>query len=55
MKDIKYLTEYINKGSDMVTFDIGYDSERTELKLYQTGRYILSNEAVWRIFRFDIH
>jgi len=26
-----------------------------EVKQFQTGRYISSNEAVWRIFSFPIH
>ncbi|GFQ95525.1 ATP-dependent DNA helicase [Trichonephila clavata] len=26
-----------------------------EITLYQIGRYISSNEAVWRIFGFQIH
>ncbi|GFR25194.1 ATP-dependent DNA helicase [Trichonephila clavata] len=26
-----------------------------KITLYQTGRYISSNEAVWRMFGFEIH
>lgn len=39
----------------MATFAIGDEGESDEVNIYQTGRYISSNEATWRIFGFDIH
>ena len=38
----------------MATFAIGDEGGRDEIKNYQTGRYILSNEAIWRIFGLEI-
>ncbi|VDO47789.1 unnamed protein product [Onchocerca flexuosa] len=62
VKSIKYICKYVNKGSDMAVF--GAQPERNERNMvphideitqYQTGRYISSNEAVWRILSFPIH
>lgn len=53
VKSIKYICKYINKGSDMAMF--GVTNENDEITLYQMGRYISSNEAVWRILSFPIH
>ena len=50
VKAIKYITKYVNKGSDMSTFDIGDEGGRDEIKHYQRECYISSNEAIWRIF-----
>ena len=55
VKAIRYITKYVDKGSDMVTFAIGDEGGRDEMKNYQTGRYILSNEAIWSIFGLKIH
>jgi len=54
VKSIKYITKYINKGSDQATFSL---DNRNEVEQFQSGRYILvcSSEAVWRIFSFDVH
>lgn len=38
----------------MATFALK-DGERNEISNYQRGRYISSNEAVWRILEFPIH
>ncbi|CAH1099330.1 unnamed protein product [Psylliodes chrysocephalus] len=53
---------YVNKGSDMVVFRIENTNvnapplnQNDEITNYQIGRYISSNEAVWRIFVFPIH
>ena len=48
VKAIKYITKYINKGSDMATFAIG-EGGRDEIKNYQTGCYILK-----RVFGLEI-
>uniref|UniRef100_A0A182HPH8 Helitron helicase-like domain-containing protein n=1 Tax=Anopheles arabiensis TaxID=7173 RepID=A0A182HPH8_ANOAR len=62
VKSIKYICKYINKGSDMAVFNIQNTEVNTagsitndEITGYQIGRYISSNEAVWRIFGFQIH
>lgn len=33
----------------------GVDSGRDEISQYQIGRYVSTNEAIWRIFSFAIH
>ncbi|GBL76140.1 hypothetical protein AVEN_234426-1 [Araneus ventricosus] len=62
VKSIKYICKYVNKGSDMAVFRIENTNvnapplnENDEITNYQIGRYISSNEAVWRIFGFQIH
>ena len=56
VKSIKYICKYVNKGSDMAVFGVGSISAPIdEIERYQLGRYISSNEAVWRIFSFPIH
>ncbi|GFQ96362.1 ATP-dependent DNA helicase [Trichonephila clavata] len=62
LKSIKYICKYVNKGSDMAVFRIENTNvnapplnNNDEITLYQIGRYISSNEAVWRIFGFQIH
>jgi hypothetical protein len=54
IKSIKYVCKYVNKGSDMATFELEGES-RDEVGQYQTGRYVSSSEAAWRIFGFPIH
>ncbi|XP_043474368.1 uncharacterized protein LOC122506318 [Leptopilina heterotoma] len=53
VKSIEYVCKYVNKGSDQAT--IGITDENDEIKRYQTGRYISTLEAVWRILEFSIH
>ncbi|GFW51845.1 helitron_like_N domain-containing protein [Trichonephila clavipes] len=63
VKSIKYICKYVNKGNDMAVF--GMQQQETndknavmhidEVTQYQAGRYISSNEAVWRILSFPIH
>nr|XP_042898738.1 uncharacterized protein LOC107440395 [Parasteatoda tepidariorum] len=56
IKSIKYVCKYVNKGSDMAVFNIANDeSVHDEVQHYEIGRYISSNEAVWRILGFPIH
>lgn len=56
VKAIKYICKYVNKGSDMAVFQVGNaNSSIDEINQYQLGRYISSNEAVWRILSFSIH
>lgn len=56
VKAIKYICKYINKGSDQAVFEVhGNEQIHDEVKIFQVGRYISSNEAVWRILGFPIH
>jgi len=56
VKSIKYICKYINKGSDQAVFEVfGNQNPLDEVLAYQVGRYICSNEALWRIFGFHIH
>jgi hypothetical protein len=56
VKAIKYVTKYINKGSDQAVFALHQSvNSRDEVSKFQNGRYISSNEAAWRIFSFPIH
>ncbi|XP_076066073.1 uncharacterized protein LOC143039717 [Oratosquilla oratoria] len=59
IKAIAYVTKYVNKGSDRVLFTKttgeGENKVVNEAKNYQEARYVNSNEAAWKIFKFDIH
>lgn len=55
VKSIKYICKYINKGSDMVMFEVGAGNGNDEITQYQMGRYLSTNEAFWRLFDFPIH
>ncbi|PAA84583.1 hypothetical protein BOX15_Mlig017082g4 [Macrostomum lignano] len=56
VKSIKYICKYVNKGSDQAVFGLERQgAERDEVARYESGRYISSNEAMWRIFGFSIH
>lgn len=58
---IKYIMKYIMKGSDNAMFglqmtgnNVNIDNSN-EVKIYQSGGYVCSNEAVWRILYFSLH
>lgn len=70
VKSIKYICKYVNKGSDMAVFSVvnanvnqsnanvsqnNQLNRVDEVTTYQMGRYVSSNEAMWRIFSFPIH
>ncbi|XP_029442955.1 uncharacterized protein LOC115083287 [Rhinatrema bivittatum] len=50
---VTYICKYINKGSDQAVFAL--EKQHDEVSRYETGRYISSSEAAWRIFCFPIH
>lgn len=55
VKSIKYICKYVNKGSDMAVFGVADRNKNDEIMQYQMGRYISTNEAVWRICSFPLH
>jgi len=56
VKSIKYICKYVNKGSDQAVFGMErVGAGQDEIARYEHGRYISSNEAVWRILGFPIH
>lgn len=55
VKAIKYICAYINKGCDMAQVVRDAPNRNDEISIYQSARYISSNEAYWRIFGFKIH
>lgn len=54
VKSIKYICKYVNKATDMALPGVA-ENRNDEITQYQMGRYISSNEAVWRILSFPIH
>jgi hypothetical protein len=53
---IKYICKYVHKGNDQAVFQVQEkDLLVDEIESFQMGRYISSNEAIWRIFEFPIH
>ncbi|XP_050065323.1 uncharacterized protein LOC114130689 [Aphis gossypii] len=52
VKCIKYICKYVNKGSDQAAFTI--ENQKDEITMYESGRYINSAEAVWRILSLSI-
>jgi ATP-dependent DNA helicase PIF1 len=55
VKSIKYICKYVNKGSDMAVFGVAAENSNDEITQFRMGRYVSSNEAMWRIFSFAIH
>lgn len=51
---IKYITKYINKGSDQAMFSLE-QTTRDEIEEFRHGRYVSADEGIWRTFRFSIH
>ncbi|CAB3241223.1 unnamed protein product [Arctia plantaginis] len=54
-KSIKYLCKYVTKGSDMAVFGIASENANDENSNFQMGRYVSTNEALWRLLSFQIH
>ncbi|XP_045537594.1 uncharacterized protein LOC123721797 [Papilio machaon] len=58
VRAIKYICKYINKGSDQAIFNFRNTEAANsidEVRTYQSGRYVSSNEAVWRLLGFPLH
>jgi len=64
IRAIKYLFKYVYKGHDRATVEISRQSdnatkgnvvETDEIKKYLDYRYVFASEAMWRIFKFDMH
>ncbi|XP_050340682.1 uncharacterized protein LOC126767124 [Bactrocera neohumeralis] len=58
VRAIKYICKYINKGSDQAIFNFrntDLANPVDEVQTYQSGRYVSSNEAVWRLLGFPLH
>jgi hypothetical protein len=60
VKSIKYVCKYIHKGSDQAVFNLRNQDGQTnrhrdEVDIFQSGRYVSSNEAFWRILSFPVH
>ncbi len=64
IRAVKYLFKYVYKGHDHATIEISRQSdnategnvvETNEIKKYFDCRYVFASEAVWRIFKFDMH
>jgi hypothetical protein len=61
---VKYLFKYVYKGHDRAIVEISCQSDNAiegnvvevdEIKKYLNCRYVSASEAVWRIFKFDMH
>ena len=53
---LNIICKYINKGSDIVVFQLKNENRQSdEIMQYQIGRYVSSNEAVWCIQNFPIY
>jgi hypothetical protein len=64
IRAVKYLFKYIYKGHDRATIEISCQSENAiegnvveidEIKKYLDCHYVSASEAVWCIFKFDMH
>ncbi|XP_073131918.1 uncharacterized protein [Henckelia pumila] len=55
---VKYLYKYIYKGHDKVAVHIAHDDGDNiidEIKNFQDARWVSAQEALWRIFEFDLN
>jgi len=61
---VKYLFKYVYKGHDRAIVEISHQSDNAtegnvvdtdEIKKYLDYRYVSTSEAMWRIFKFDMH
>ncbi|XP_062208940.1 uncharacterized protein LOC133910622 [Phragmites australis] len=57
IKAVKYLYKYIYKGHDKASVSINYangNHEINEIDDYREARWVAPQEALWRIFAFDL-
>ncbi|KAG5563862.1 hypothetical protein RHGRI_000157 [Rhododendron griersonianum] len=58
VKAVKYLYKYIYKGHDKIVVDINHNEGDViidEIKQFQDARWVSAQEAMWRIFEFDLY
>ncbi|KAG5530734.1 hypothetical protein RHGRI_025635 [Rhododendron griersonianum] len=58
VKAVKYLYKYIYKGHDKIVVDINHNEGDViidEIKQFQDARWVSTQEAMWRIFEFDLY
>jgi hypothetical protein len=64
IRAVKYLLKYVYKGHDCATIEVSRQSdnategnvvEANEIKKYLDCRYVFASEAVWHIFKFNMH
>ncbi|XP_050222183.1 uncharacterized protein LOC126672278 [Mercurialis annua] len=59
MKAVKYLYKYIYKGHDKVAVYIAPEDKNDrgidEIRQFQDARWVSAQEAMWRIFEFDLN
>lgn len=53
MQAIKYIHNYIYKGSNRTTLQVGGELDEVQRSLQD--RYIRPTEAVWRLFEYSMH
>jgi hypothetical protein len=53
IKSVKYMHKYIYKGHDKVT--MGFGQLQDEIQQYLDARYVSAPEAIWRLFKYDLH
>ncbi|XP_050233165.1 uncharacterized protein LOC126681661 [Mercurialis annua] len=57
-KAVKYLYKYIYKGHDRVAVNIAHDEDANqidEIKQFQDARWVSAQEAMWRIYEFELN
>ena len=54
VKSIKQICKYVHKGSDAAVFGTNINKKDVIL-CSQMARYIRTNEAKWRLYKFHIH
>ena len=58
IKAVKYLYKHIYKGNDRIAVYIVNNSNHIlvdEIQQFQDARWILAQEAIWRIFEFELN
>ncbi|KAG5552563.1 hypothetical protein RHGRI_010594 [Rhododendron griersonianum] len=58
VKAVKYLYKYIYKGHDKIVVDINHNEGDViidKIKQFQDARWVSAQEAMWRIFEFELY